>query len=348
MSRKKSVVTIIIVLLTAFFVLFAAWTFVKGRQAEPQRGAAAQGMPGNQGGPPGGGGPSGAGSNPGQQAAGSRQVPQAAGGARTAQRASVTVRTVETVLGTIENSVSVSGDVLTAQQVAIYPQTGGRITELRFRVGDSIRRGDVVARIDPSRPGEVYAASPVASTISGTVIQAPFSVGDTVGTSSAIYAVGDLSSIVVETFIPERFSPSMRRGLQAEAYFEALTGEYFPMTVSEISPVLDPASRTLRIRLQFQGNLDPRIRAGMYATVSLVTASHSQVPIIPRSSLINTYGDWVVFMVDQNNTAHRRVVEIGLENEAFVEIIQGIEVGDFVVSVGQNFLSDGESVRVVE
>jgi multidrug efflux pump subunit AcrA (membrane-fusion protein) len=279
-------------------------------------------------------------------ATGTRQASSAASG--TTQRTAVAVRTVEVTLGTIENSVAVSGDVLAAQQVAIYPQTGGRITELRFRVGDRIRRGDVVAWIDPSRPGEVYAASPVTSTITGTVLQTLYSVGDTVGTSSAIYAVGDLSSIVVETLIPERFSTSMRLGLQAEASFEALPGEFFPMAVSEISPILDTASRTLRIRLRFQGALDPRIRAGMYATVSLVTASRANIPIIPRTSLINTYGDWVVYTVDANNFARRCVIETGLENEEFVEVTSGLEVGEIVVSVGQNFLSDGESVRIVE
>jgi multidrug efflux pump subunit AcrA (membrane-fusion protein) len=112
--------------------------------------------------------------------------------------------------------------------------------------------------------------------------------------------------------------------------------------------VLDPVSRTLRIRLQFQGALDPRIRAGMYATVSLVTASHTNVPVIPRASLINTYGDWIVFTVDRNNVAHRRVIEIGLENEEFIEVAVGLEVGEIVVNVGQNFLSDDEPVRIVE
>jgi multidrug efflux pump subunit AcrA (membrane-fusion protein) len=353
MSRKNSIVTVIIILLTAFFVLLSVWTVTKNRKA-------AQSVPGTQGGqrqqaasrentPP--QGTRGGRQQGGAVESGQRQPGLDAAG-ETSQRAAVTVRTAEVVLGTIENSVSVSGDVLAARQVAIYPQTGGRITELRFRVGDSIRRGDVIAWIDPSRPGEVYAASPVTSTITGTVLQAPYAVGDTVGTSSAIYAVGDLSSIVVETHIPERFSTAIKLGLQAVAYFEALPDEAFPMAVSEISPVLDPVSRTLRIRLLFQGKLDPRIRAGMYATVSLVTASHSNVPVIPRVSLINTYGDWIVFTVDKDKTAsrraHRRVVEIGLENEEFVEITSGLEAGEIVVSVGQNFLSDGEPVRVVE
>jgi multidrug efflux pump subunit AcrA (membrane-fusion protein) len=354
-SRAKSIATVIIILLTAICVLLAMWTFTKGRQPGQAQGQAVARGAGNQGEP---GGQQG---GPGQQSAprgnaqggsaggqtGTSQRQQATGGAATG-RAAVTVRTEKVILGAIENSVSVSGDVLAAQQVAIYPQTGGRITELRFRVGDSIRRGDVVARVDPSRPGEVYASSPVTSTITGTVLQAPYSVGDTVGTSSAIYAVGDLSSIIVETHIPERFSTSVRLGLQAAASFEALPGERFPMAVNEISPVLDPVSRTLRIRLQFQGLLDPRIRAGMYATVSLVTASRVNVPVVPRASLINTYGDWVVFTVDDANMAHRRVILIGLESEEFVEVASGLEAGEIVVSVGQNFLSDGELVRIVE
>jgi RND family efflux transporter MFP subunit len=251
-------------------------------------------------------------------------------------------------LGAVENSVSVSGDVLAARQVAIYPQTGGRITELRFRVGDNVSRGDIVAYVDPSRPGDVYSASPVVSTITGTILNAPYSTGDTVGTSSAIYTAGDLSTIVVETFIPERFATAMRQGLSASAVFEALPGESFEMQVSEISPVLETASRTLRIRLQFKETADPRIRAGMFATVSLVTASRRNVPVIPRAALINTYGDWVVFIVDEQQTARRKVITIGLESEDTVEVVSGLALGETVVNVGQNFLSDGELVRIVE
>jgi multidrug efflux pump subunit AcrA (membrane-fusion protein) len=374
MSRKNTV-TLIIVLIIVFCVLMGGWTVMKGRlagavppsaqraaqgagQAGPAgqaggagAGAGAQGQAGGAGAQGAQGQAGGAGQTGGAGQAGGAGAQGQAGGAGQAARSAVTVRTVEVALGTIEQSVSVSGDVLAVRQVSIYPQTGGRITELRFRVGDQISQNDVAAKIDPSRPGEVYAASPVVSTISGTVLQAPYSSGDTVGTSSAIYVVGDLSSLVVETDIPERFSTAMRLGLNAAASFEALPGEVFPMAVSEISPVLDPQSRTLRIRAQFRGRPDPRIRAGMYATVSLVTLSRAGVPLIPRVCLINTYGDWIVFTVEKDGGAWRavrRVVTIGVENEERVEITGGLEAGEVVVSVGQNFLSDGELVRIVE
>jgi RND family efflux transporter MFP subunit len=136
--------------------------------------------------------------------------------------------------------------------------------------------------------------------------------------------------------------------LSAQVSFEAMPGEYFNAAVSEISPMLDPASRTLRIRLQFRGQPDPRVRAGMFATVSLVTNSRANIPVIPRSAVINTYGSWIVFVVNQNSIAERREISLGLESEDLVEVSEGLAPGELVVSAGQNFLSQGDPVRVVD
>ena len=263
-------------------------------------------------------------------------------------RNATVIRATPVVLGTIENSVALNGDVLARTQVSIFPAMAGKVTEMRLQVGDRVSQGQTVAMVDPSRPGEVYSLSPVTSTIGGTVLQAPISAGDTVTTGTAIYVVGNLDSLVVETVVPERFSTAIRMNLSAQVAFEAMPGEQFAAAVSEISPVLDPASRTLRIRLRFQGRVDPRIRAGMFATVSLVTNSRTNIPIIPRGSVINTYGSWIVFVVNQNNIAERREISLGLENEEFVEVREGLIPGDLVVSAGQNFLSDGDPVRVVD
>jgi RND family efflux transporter MFP subunit len=258
------------------------------------------------------------------------------------------VRVTEVVLGTIENSVVINGDVLARTQVSIYPSVAGKLTEARLSVGDTVRRGDIVAMVDPSRPGEVYSQSPVISTIGGTVLQAPVYPGDTLSVQTPVYVVGDLSSLAIETFVPERFSTSVRRGLSAQARLEALPGEVFNAVVDEVSPVLDPASRTLRIRLRFSGPRDSRIKAGMFATLSLVTNSRRDVPVIPRGAVINTYGSWIVFTVNDRNLAVRREIKLGLENEDFLEVAEGLEPGDRVVSAGQNFLSDGDPVRIVE
>ncbi|GHT82639.1 membrane protein [Spirochaetia bacterium] len=322
--KRISLVIIILILVFAGLIVLAFLGIGGPKNSAANSGTAT-------GGGPGGGGP-------------------AASGGRNA----TVIRASPVVLGTIENSVVINGDVLARTQVSIYPAIAGKITEMRLQVGDRVSARQIVAMVDPSRPGEVYSRSPVTSTISGTVLQAPVSPGDTVTTGTAIYVVGNLDSLVVETFVPERFSTAIQMNLSAQVSFEAMPGETFDAAVSEISPVLDPASRTLRIRLRFQGpsgspnHTDPRIRAGMFATVSLVTNSHTNIPVIPRGSVINTYGSWIVFVVNQNGIAERRTISLGLENEDLVEVTGGLEPGEQVVSAGQNFLSDGDPVRVVD
>jgi len=280
-----------------------------------------------------------------QMAQGTQGGPQQGGqgGARNASA----VRVTPVSPGTIEKSVIINGEILARNQVTIYPTVSGKLAASYFTIGDRVNRGDVVATVDPSRPGEVYSQSPVVSTVSGTVLQAPFSIGDTVTAQSGVYVVGDLSSLLVETFVPERFVAEIRQGMRAILWFEAIGSQTFNAEVIEINPVLDPASRTLRIRLRFL-NYDPRIRAGMFATVSLVTNRKVDVPIVARTSVINTYGSWIVFVADENNIAHRREVTLGIDNEDYFEILSGVVMGERVVSAGQNFLSDGDPVRIVE
>jgi membrane fusion protein, multidrug efflux system len=372
--KKTKIVTVIIILFIALFALLIAWTLIRKKPDAPTANSTAQNIPGagqggqarqgagEQGGGQGrqgadeqGGGQArqGAGEQGGAQA---RQGAGEQGGAQARQGAARNATVVQVVTvenGTIENSIVINGDVLARNQVAIFPTVGGKLVESRIGIGDRVGIGDVVAMVDPSRPGEVYSLSPVVSTVPGTVLQAPYSVGDTVSAQSSLFVVGDLSVLRVETFVPERFVSSIRLGLGAVVNLEALPGETFFAEIDEVSPVLDPASRTLRIKLRFvdkagRGMTDSRIKAGMFATISLVTRTRANVPIIPRTSVINTYGSWIVFIVDENSVARRRTVELGIENERFFEVLSGINPGDRVVTAGQNFLTDGDPVRIVE
>jgi RND family efflux transporter MFP subunit len=257
------------------------------------------------------------------------------------------VRVVPVRLGSIEKYLVINGDVILRTLVSIFPSVSGKLTERRLLPGDTVRAGQTVAMVDPSRPGEVYSQNPVISTIGGTVIQVLANPGDTVSAQTPIYLVGDPGSLAVETFVPERYATIVHRGLGAQAAFEAMSGEIFPATVDEVSPILDPASRTLRIRLRFTGQ-ESRIKPGMFATLSLVTESGTDIPVIPREAVINTYGSWIVFVVNPEGLAERREITLGLENETFVEVTSGAALGETVVVAGQNFLTDKDPVRIID
>jgi len=75
----------------------------------------------------------------------------------------------------------------------------------------------------------------------------------------------------------------------------------------------------------------------MFATISLVTNRKTNIPVIARTSVINTYGSWIVFAIDEKNIARRREVTLGIDNEELVEILSGVELGDKVVSAVRTF-----------
>jgi multidrug efflux pump subunit AcrA (membrane-fusion protein) len=353
------VVTIAILALILIFMLCIVFSYIQknrpqnasaGQPQASSQGAQTQAGPSAgspsgtasgtaQGGPP-AGAPSGTASGTAQGGAARQSAPASARNA-----ASVRVTVVEK--GAIENSILINGDVLTGRDVSIYPTVAGKLSELRLKVGDTVTRGQVVALVDPSRPGEVFSQSPIVSTISGTVMSSPVAAGNTVSTATAIYTVGDLSNLLVETFVPERYVGSVQKGLTASVSLEAFPDETFTATVDEVSPVLDPSSRTMRIRLKFNRG-DVRIKAGMFAQVTLVTQSRTGVNVIPRDALINTYGSYIVFTVDDQGRARRREVALGLESESMVEIAEGVELEEKVVVAGQTFLSEGDPVRIVE
>jgi multidrug efflux pump subunit AcrA (membrane-fusion protein) len=360
--KGTKTVTVIILLLIAFFALLIVFNFIpdniknifqrfkpQGQEQVPPGGSNSAAPRPEGASPRGGGGEAPQRGDGAAPRGGDGSAPRTGGGgaASGGTRNATTVRVTPVFTDTIERSVIINGEILARNQVTIYPTIGGRLVELFFGIGDRVSRGAVVAMIDPSRPGEVFSRNPVTATVAGTVLQVPFNIGDTVSTQSAVLVVGDLSSLLIETNIQERFVTSVTLGMRAQLRFEAIPGETFPAEVIEINPVLDPASRTLRIRLRFI-NQDPRIKAGMFATISLVTNRKVNVPVLNRTSVINTYGSWIVFVVDENNIARRREVTLGLDNEDFVEVLDGVAIGDKVVSAGQNFLSDGDFVRIVE
>ena len=96
--------------------------------------------------------------------------------AKTAQGETPTVFAVNTtkaVLGQINDYIELNGDVETKSSVDIYADTSGKLVRLPISVGDRITKDQVIAEVDPSRPGSNFVASPVKSPITGIHHQHP-------------------------------------------------------------------------------------------------------------------------------------------------------------------------------
>lgn len=257
------------------------------------------------------------------------------------------VRCKTITLGTIEDFTKLNGDVVSGNETKLYASVAGKLIERRVAVGSTVAKGTVIALVDPSKVGESYLPNPVESTVAGTVLSIPVSQGDTISTNTVIATIGNLSNLKVSVAVPERFLANLRIGSRAEVRFDAIPDAVYGAKVVEMSPVLDSASRTLDVKLGLDRG-DPRILAGMFATVRLETDSRKNVLVVPRSAVGITSTEAYVFVVKADETVERRTVTLGIETEDAFEVRKGIAPGEKVVTEGRSMLSSGDRVRIVD
>jgi Fe2+ transport system protein FeoA len=109
--------------------------------------------------------------------------------------------------------------------------------------------------------------------------------------------------------------------------------------------VIDPASGTIKVTIEIP-SYPQGTRPGDFAEVSIVTERHETSTIVPKIAVFTDRGDQVVYVAG-DSTAERRVVEVGFQDDANAEILNGVADGDRVVVKGQRSLKNGSAIKVV-
>ncbi|MDY7027386.1 MAG: efflux RND transporter periplasmic adaptor subunit [Spirochaetota bacterium] len=293
-----------------------------------------------------------AGAASGSASAGEAQGPAGPGGTAEESEPVFAVSTIKAVEGQIRDYLELNGDVTASRKVDTYPDTAGKLSKIYVEVGQRVRKDQVIAEVDPSRPGMQFTASPVKAAISGTVTSIPVQVGSTVSQQVPIAQISDMSDLEVRVYVAEKFVSKMKVGLPVEMFFEAFPDRTFRGKIRELSPVIDPLSRTLEVKISI-GNDTDLLKAGMFGEVKIITEEKEGVVKIPADCLVQRFGEDFIFIVersggDEMGIARRRKVVTGIQIDQKLEIMEGLRPGAEVVYRGQTLLEEGSKVRVVE
>ena len=156
-----------------------------------------------------------------------------------------------------------------------------------------------------------------------------------------VLSLADLSSIWILAEVFESQADWVKQGQSAEVNLSYLPGRDWEGKVEYIYPSLDPKTRTLKVRLRFD-NVDEALKPNMFANVTIYGGAKRDVIIIPREALIRTGNDERVIISVGKGRFQPRDVTAGIESGEYIEIINGVKVGDKVVTSGQ-FLIDSEA-----
>ncbi|KAA9016820.1 efflux RND transporter periplasmic adaptor subunit [Sphingobium limneticum] len=190
------------------------------------------------------------------------------------------------------------------------------------------------------------------ASIGDRVIRAPFdgwvslrtvSPGAIVTAGTAIATVSDISRIKLDFTIPETRLAMIRTGMPIKAVSAAWPDRPFNGTIATIDPVIDPATRAVKVRAILP-NPDKALKPGMLLTVS-VMARQRQSLSVPELSVVGDGDERFVFIVE-DRTAKRTKVGTGIRQDGRVEILSGVKPGQKVVTEGVVKLTDGVTVRL--
>ena len=160
---------------------------------------------------------------------------------------------------------------------------------------------------------------------------------------TTLFSIGSLSQVWVEAEVFERQASLVKEGAPVSMTLDYLPGKIWRGKINYIYPTLDSKTRTVRLRIEFD-NPDRDLLPNMFAQVSILTQGGAPTLLIPKEALIRTgIQDRVVLSIGEGRFKSV-AVKVGSENQHKVEILEGLEEGDEVVSSAQ-FLLDSESSK---
>jgi Cu(I)/Ag(I) efflux system membrane fusion protein len=195
-----------------------------------------------------------------------------------------------------------------------------------------------VARIEQT--GQAERTVTVPSPTSGVVAKKEVVPGMKLEAGGMPYEIWDLSSIWVLADVYETDLRYVKVGAPATLTFKALPGREYQGLVSFIDPVLDPKTRTAKVRVSL-ANPGALLKPEMFGEVVLKTAPR-QALRIPADAVIDSGTRSVVFVALGDGKFQPRVVRLGASDGDHVEVQDGLAAGDTIVTRA-NFLVDSES-----
>lgn len=166
--------------------------------------------------------------------------------------------------------------------------------------------------------------------------------GQQLAVAAPAFTIGDFSPLRVRVHLPEAVARKVAVGQRVLVAPEA-TEQALEAEIERISPVVDPATSTVRLTLLLEGE-NESARVGGFVKVRITTDEHHDALAIPKTALVEEGALRNVFVAEAD-TVRKVEIQTGLYDETHVEILEGLFAGDFVVTMGQGGLRTGTLIK---
>ena len=216
------------------------------------------------------------------------------------------------------------------------------------------RQQAALARRDMARADQEQARAAIAQATTAleyTRIRAPFDgvvtekkadTGTLAAPGTPIFTVEDVRRYRLEASLNESDLASVRLGQSAPVLVDALGTELLASKVVQIVPAADPNSRSFVIKVELPA--DSRLRSGLFGRVQF-SRGERQALLVPQSSVVERGQMQGVFLLDQNKVATLHYVTLGKPAQGQIEVLAGLQAGDWLVARPGTLELDGKRIE---
>lgn len=183
------------------------------------------------------------------------------------------------------------------------------------------------------------------SPLTGIVVERMVTPGQSVGgdVNQVLFTVADLDMLQVVADVYERDLALVKEGQFAKVTVEAYPEVDFPATVAAVGDVVDPASRTIKLRA-WVNNQDHRLKPEMFARLHIQVGDETRILVVPKESVLEADGKQFVFVVEEPNQYVKREVKVSNFTPDQMRVLAGLSPGQRIVTKGA-VLIKGQEVK---
>jgi membrane fusion protein, heavy metal efflux system len=190
--------------------------------------------------------------------------------------------------------------------------------------------------------GKITSDTPIYAPLAGTVVQRKIGPGQyvsyiTTGAVDPVFVIGDLATVWVVAYVRESDAPKVRIGQRIEFTMLAFPNQVFNATIEHVNASLDASVRRLMVRATID-NADRKFKPEMFATVTIFADEGETSLAVPRESVIYEADTARVWVVRPDKTLEVRPIKTGITRAGMVQVIQGLQAGESVVTRGSLFV----------
>ncbi len=222
-------------------------------------------------------------------------------------------------------------ELLPEKSSIISPRSEGEVIDVKVKVGQNFKKGDVLAVLQPLSIGSNKIE--IKAPMNGFVLNLYEGIGSVVQAGGWIMEIGDSTQMLVRGVAyetPDVFK--LEVGQDAEVHLDIMPDRHIHGKVQKLNRVIDPRTRTFSVYVVIE-TPESDVPSGLQGTLEIFTGDNEPVLSVPKSAVLGGLDEYIVYVM---NGLHvdRKKVTIGAKSAHHIEIKSGLNQGDLVVTRG--------------